>query len=71
MFCSQTGVYLPAPQKKRKEVSTIRLPRRGGDFLHLNQNGKVFFANLVKVVLHDERLLVVETTNSVYVGKPA
>lgn len=71
MFCSQTGVYLPAPQKPRKEVSTIRLPRRGGDALHLNQNGRVFFANLVKVVLHDKHLLVVETNNSVYVGKPA
>lgn len=70
MFCSMTGAYLPAPYKKRKTVTSIGLgmAKQGG--VTLDRNGEIYFAALIRLVLNSPNLVVVETKNSVYVGKP-
>lgn len=70
MFCAMTGAYLPAPHKKRENVTSIGLgmAKQGG--VTLDKNGEIYFATLIRLVLNNPNLVVVETKNSVYVGKP-
>lgn len=72
MFDANTGVYLPAPQKRRKKVEFVSCDYRNG-LVFLYETDALLpthVAQLVKVVLKKPDLILVETTNSVYAGKP-
>lgn len=71
-FCPYTGKYLAAPEKPVKKVPFVSIGRNTGRVYLCDDWCRTFAcAALVRVVFSDEGRLIVETTNSVYVGKPA
>lgn len=72
VFCSDTGTYLPAPHKRRKEVAFVGYSHECPLVVLYDQEKQpLWYADLVRVILHNEHCVVVETTNSIYVGQPS
>lgn len=74
MFDAQTGVYLPAPHKRRKTVDRLGIGNDDGlVWIYPNPEDKypTYIACLVRVVLQQTTRIIVETENSLYEGKPS
>ena len=76
IFCSDTGAYLACPTKPVRHVGQLLVTWRNELLIWLEpdeqpmQFAPELIASVVQVATHRPNLLVVETTNSVYVGRP-
>lgn len=75
-FCDRTGAYLACPMKPVRHVGHLLVTWRNELLIWLEPDEQPvqfppeLIASVVQVATSRPNLLVVETTNSVYVGRP-